>query len=327
MKPDKTPSEIIDYIAEVLKERQNKNLPTYYTISIEQYGSLTPVTERESGSDNFKQLVFKYFSDYNLTAIVVQLFANKSRNTKQPIQVFHIPLKKQNPLVLNGLPEKTAPEIVSTESSIPLHRHYDEKFDLQMRVVRAEMEKQSLLDKIAQLTDRYEDRLKDSENRAKEKINDLQNEVRELENELKEFEREIHRYEREKHNSFGNIALGNIGARIAENFARTDMGTGILKGVLGKDGFNQLQSQLQGAENTNPPQNQTGPGARIIDAGEGDSSREAQMEQIKKAIEALDDTQLKILYDILEYNSRDPRLLPTYANHLAGLKKNAAPNI
>lgn len=324
MKPDKTPSEIIDYIAEVLRERQSKNLPTYYSISIEQFGSLTPVTERESGSDNFKQLVFKYFSDYNLTAILVQLYSNKSRNTKQPLQVFHIPLKKQNPLVLSGVSEKSTPEIIPAESSIPIHRHYDEKFDLQMRVVRAEMEKQSLLDKIAQLTERYEDRLKDNENRAKEKINDLQNEVRDLESEIKEFEREIHRYEREKHNSFGNIALGNIGARIAENFARTDMGTGILKGVLGKDGFTQLQSQLQGTAPQSPeaPKEQ---GARIIETGTGDNPRESQLNYIKKAAEALDENNLKMLYDILEFNSRDPRLLLAYWNQLDSLKKNTPP--
>lgn len=328
MKTDKTPSEIIDYITELLNERQTKNLPTYYSISIEQFGSLTPVAERESGADNFKRQVFKYFSDYNLTAIVVQLFANKSRNTKQPIQVFNIPLKKQNPLVVNGISgvaEKQTPEPAQTES-VPLHRHYDEKFELQMRVLRAEMEKQNLLDKIGQLTERYEDRLKDSENRYKDRINELQDEVRELENEIKDFEREIHRYEQDKHNSFGNIALGNIGARIAENFARTDMGTGILKGVLGKEGFIQLQDQLQGAAKNETPEatTQSAPGARVLDTAQPDSPRETQLQFIKQAAEALDAERLKMLYEILEYNSRDPRLMGAYWNQLDSLKKNGA---
>lgn len=322
MKPDKTPSEIINYITELLRERQSKSIPTYYTISIEQYDRLTPVAVKEEGYENFKQQMFKYLSDYNLTSISVQLFNGKSRNTKNPIQEFKIPLKKQSPVIINGIAEKPNAELVPGESSVPVHRYYDEKFELQMRVMRAELEKQTLVDKITQLTERYEDRIKDNDSRHKERINQLENDIRDLESEIKEFEREIHRYERDKHNAFGNIALGSIGARIAENFARSDMGSGILKGMLGKDGFSQLQGHLQGTESPTPPVQNTEPGARIIEPGavEPNTHHQTSLQFIHKALEGLDDNNLKMLGDILDYNTRDTRLLKAFWEQLESLK-------
>jgi hypothetical protein len=316
MKTDNTPSEIINYIAELLRERQNKSLPTYYTISIEQYNKLTPVAEREEGHENFKKEIFKYISDYNLTSILIQLYTGKSRKSKTPIQEFKIPVKKQDLLILNGLAEKSSPEIAQSENSVPVHRYYDEKFELQMKIMRTEMEKQAFLDKIAQLTDRYEDRIKDNDIRHKERISQLENDIRDLESEVKEFEREIHRYERDKHNAFGNIALGNIGARIAENFARSDMGSGILKG------FTQLQGHIQGSENPTAPIQKSETNARIIETGSGETNnpRQTNLQLILKASESLDENNQKMLCDILDYHTRDTRLLKAFWEQLESLK-------
>ena len=79
---EKIPSAQFDYIGDIIKEREQKSLPTYYTISIEQYDKTTPVAEKEEGYENFKKQILKYTSDYNLTSITIFLFSGKSRNVK-----------------------------------------------------------------------------------------------------------------------------------------------------------------------------------------------------------------------------------------------------
>ena len=146
MKPsDRTPSELFDYIGDIIKEREQKSLPTFYTICIEQYEKVTPVAEKEEGYENYKKQVLKYMSDYNLTSLYIQLFSAKSRNVKTPFQTFKVPLKKQTPSFYLGNTEKNVPEVQQLDSSIPVGRYYDEKFELQMRIMRTEMEKQNFL--------------------------------------------------------------------------------------------------------------------------------------------------------------------------------------
>lgn len=311
---DKSPSEIIQYIGEIIRERQQKSLPTFYTICIEQYEKTTPVLEKEEGYDNFKQEILKYMSDYNLTGITVQLFSGKSRNVKSPFQVFKVPLKKQNPtLFLGSYGKDTSSEVQQLDSSIPVARYYDEKFELQMRIMRIEMEKQSLNERLIQLTERYEERLKEQDVRNEEKLKLLQEEINEKEEEIKEFELEIARYEKEKHNSFGNIALGSISARAIEGFAKSDIGTGVLKGLLGQAGYQTLQGHLAGIENEkeNTPEKQS---ARIIPDEETNSNdpRQVALHYINQVGKKLSDTHLRMLYDMVvlcEQNQQDLQML------------------
>src|SRR5689334_17517444 len=126
MKTDRTPSEVIDYIGEIIREREGKNIPTFYTISIEQYEKLTPVAEKEEGFDNFKKQILKYMSDFNLTGITVDLYTAKSRNVNRAFQTFKVPLKKQNPtIVLSGPDKAGTSEVIELESTIPVGRYYD----------------------------------------------------------------------------------------------------------------------------------------------------------------------------------------------------------
>lgn len=312
---DKTPSEVIDYIGEIIRERQQKSLPTFYTILIEQYDKATPVAEKEEGYENFKQQVLKYMSDYNLTSITVQLFSGKSRNVKSPFQVFKVQLKKQNPAIVLGGFEKPVPDgdVQQIESSIPVGRYYDEKFELQMRIMRTELEKQTLTERLHQLTERYEDKLKEQGKHYEEKIKLLDMEIQHLEQEIQDYEQEIAKTEKDKHNSFGNIALGSISARAIENLAKSDLGTGLLKGLLGKEGFDNLQGHLAGIENEKKIAPDP-PNARIISepSNEPVNARNIAITYIYKTVQALPDTPLRMLYDITqlaEKNVQDLQVL------------------
>lgn len=323
MKPtDRTPSEIIDYIGDLIREREQKSLPTFYTIGIEQYEKNTPVAEKEEGYDNFKKQVMKYMSDYNLTAITVQLFSGKSRNVKSPFQTFKVLLKKQNPSIHLGFIEKEpVNEVQQLESSIPVGRYYDEKFELQMRIMRIEMDKQNLTERLIQLTERYEDKLKDQDSRNAEKIKVLEDQIHELEQEINDFEIEIAKNEKDKHNSFGNIALGSISARAIEGFAKSTMGTGLLKGLLGDAGYETLQGHLAGIENEKieAPDKPT---ARIItDTTSNNDPRTLALNYIQKVGESLPDMYLRMLYDIAETAQKNVQDLQVVWNVMQQIKQ------
>lgn len=322
---DRTPSEVIDYIGDIIREREQKSLPTFYTISIEQYEKTTPVAEKEEGYDNFKKQVMKYMSDYNLTAITVQLFSGKSRNVKTPFQTFKVPLKKQNPTIILGGVEKGSSDAQQLDSSIPVGRYYDEKFELQMRIMRIEMEKQNLAERLIQLTERYEDKLKEQDSRNTEKIKSLEQEIKELEQDIEDFEKEISKNEKDKHNSFGNVALGSISARAIEGFAKSSMGTGLLKGLLGDAGYETLQGHLAGIENekSEPPEKPT---ARIITDPATNSSdpRELALNYIQKVGENLPDMYLRMLYDIVELAQKNIQDLQVVWNLMQQIKQQRA---
>ena len=316
---DRTPSEIIDYIGDIIRERENKSLPTFYTISIEQYEKTTPVAEKEEGYDNFKKQVLKYMSDYNLTAITVQLFSGKSRNVKTPFQTFKVQLKKQNPTIILGGIEKSNNEVQQLDSSIPVSRYYDEKFELQMRIMRIELEKQTLTDRIVQLTERYEDKLKEQDSRNGETVKRMEEEIENLEEEIKELENEILKNEKDKHNSFGNVALGSISARAMEGFAKSNIGTGLLKGLLGEAGYETLQGHLAGIEkekNEVPEK----PTARVITENTTDA-RTVALNYIQKVGESLPDMYLRMLYDIAEIANKNTQDLQVVWNLIQQIKQ------
>lgn len=322
---EKIPSAQFDYIGDIIKEREQKNLPTFYTISIEQYDKATPVAEKEEGYENFKQQILKYTSDYNLTSITVFIFSGKSRNVK-PFQTFKVLLNKQTPTVVFGNTPKETNNIEQIESAIPVSRYYDEKFELQMRIMRVEMEKQSLTERLLQLTERYEDKLKEQGRYNEEKIKQLEQEILELEQEIRDFEKEISKNEKDKHNSFGNIALGSISARAIENLAKSNIGTGVLKGLLGKEGFETLQGHLAGIEqengNNDTPTTQT---ARIItEPTNSTDPRQIVLNYIQKIGQSLPDRELRMLYDIVELTEKNIKDLELLWNVSQQIKQQRA---
>lgn len=318
---DRNPSELIDYIGDIIREREQKSLPTFYTISIEQFEKTTPVAEKEEGYENYKRQVLKYMSDYNLTSITIQLFSGKSRNVKHPFQSFKVPLKKQNPMVMfSGADKDPLPEVQQLESAVPVGRYYDEKFEWQMRIMKTEMEKQTLLERINHLTERYEDRIQEQERMMSEKLNLLQKELDEKNEELREFEEEIARYEKGKHDSFGNIALGSIGSRMVENLAKSDFGTGVLKGLLGKEGYATLQGHLAGIENEQHSIQE--PSARIITEQQNPKDpRQVALSYIQKMASGLSDMHLRLLYDIVELTEKNQQDLQVLWNIVQQIKK------
>ncbi len=310
MKTDqRTPSEIINNIGDIIREREQKKIPTFYTICIDQYGQTTPVLEKEEGYENFKLHAMKYMSDYNLDALLIQLFSGKSRNVKTAFQTFKVPLKKQNPnIVFSGVDKNTSSEVQQLDSSIPVSRYYDEKFEYQMRIMRLENDIQRLTDRIVLLTERNEDKLKDQELKNTEIINNLEDQIKELEEEIKDYEKEIVKNEKDKHNSLGNVTLGGIGSKLIEGFVKSRAGQGVLKGFLGDAGFETLQGHLAGIE-TEKKENNENTDARIISEPETVSTdpREVALNYIRKVGENLTDLHLRMLYDISEATEKTPK--------------------
>lgn len=309
MKNERTPSEIIDFIGDIIKEREGKSLPTFYTISIEQYDKTTAVAEKESGYDNFKQQVLKYMSDYNLNSLSVQLFSGKSRNVKNPFQTFKVSLKKINPSIMLGGVEKEN-EVQQMENSISVSRYYDEKFELQMRIMRSEMDKQSLLDKVNQLIEKYEDKLKEQEGRNVEKTQVLVLKIESQNKQISELERDIERTEKDKHNSIGNVALGSVAGHAIEKFAFSKLGMTLLEGVLGKQGFDNLKGHLSGIESEQKETEQKET-ARIItqpnptETTTAPDQRKLALGYILKVAKGLDDIHLRMIYDIAELSEKN----------------------
>lgn len=213
-------------------------------------------------------------------------------------------MKNQSaPVVLTSAKDVT--KVEQLESSIPVGRYYDEKFDYQMRLMRSEMEKQGLADKLAQIIDKYEEKLKAQEEKNHEKIKELEEEIESLEEDLRDLEKEIARNEREKHNSFGNIALGSIGTKIAENFAKSDVGMGVLKGLLGDSGFETLQGHLKGIEEEKKQELSQNETARVVTQNDTNNPRQVALNYIQKVGETLPDMYLRFLYDIVEMGAKN----------------------
>ena len=322
---ERTPSEVIDHIADIIKEREQKNLPTFFTISIEQFEKTTPVAEKEKGYENFKQQVLKYMTDYQLTAIGVKLYSGQSRNSVKPFQEFKVQLVKTKPNVVFSTKGSTQESnIEQLESAVPLHRYYDEKFELQMRIMRIEMDKQTLSERVLQLTERYEDKIKEQELRFVEKLKLIETEKQELEDEIKDYEKEIAKNEKDKHNSFGNIALGSISSRAIENLAKSDLGTGVLKSLLGDAGYQTLQGHLAGIESdkqNSEPQKET---ARIITQTNPTDPRQVALNFIQAVAEKLPDMYLRMLYDIADMsqkNTQDLQVIWNVAQQIAEQRK------
>ncbi len=327
MKNDRTPSEMIDHIGDIIREREQKSLPTFFTISIEQFEKITPVTVKECGYENFKTQVLKYMTDYQLTALKVQLYTGKSRNSNKSFQEFNVQLKKTKPAITFGNPPKESDnEIQQFENSIPMHRYYDEKFEMQMRIMRIEMEKQGLLERVLHLTEKYEDKLKEQDLRGFEKTKNLEQEVQTLKDTIRDFEQDVAKNEKDKHNSFGNIALGSISSRAIENFAKSNLGTGVLKSLLGPDGYQTLQGHLAGIESEQEKQIQTPQKetARIIT--NTNDPRQTALNFILAVCEKLADTPLRMIYDIVllsQKNAEDLKIVWNVANQINEKRKNA----
>lgn len=291
---------MIEHIGEVINERLAQKLPTYFSIAIEQYGKLTPVVFKQENFENFKKLMLKYTSNFELNSIQVELFNGKSRNAKNAFQTFRIPLKKED-LKTIVVKERDDTKVEQLENSVSIGRYYDEKFEYQRRILVIEMEKTNLLEKVNNLIEKYEDKLKAQEEKQHEKVKELEEEIESLNEDIHQLEKEIAKNEREKHNSLGNIALGTVGAKMMENFAKSEMGMGVIKGLLGTNGFETLQGHLKGIEQEQTERKET---SRII-TKEEKGAREIALEFIQKVGESLDDQHLRMLYDIAELTAKN----------------------
>jgi hypothetical protein len=324
-----TPSELIEHVAQIIKEREAKQIPTFYTIKIEQYGKLTPVAEREQGADNFKTQMLKFTSDYKASALVVELFHGKSAKVKNPFQTFNVYLTKQNVPVYLGntdLEVQNDNSVQQIDSGIPAHRHFEEKMDLQLRFLNSEMDKRLLTERLNNIVERYEEKLKDQERRAEEKMKSLEDKTAEQQQLINDFEQEIGKYEKQKHNSFGNLALGSIGSHLVENLLKSRAGAGLLKGFLGDAGYETMQTHLNGI-NEEPKQLPAVSNDRVVSEPEPNDPRSVALRYIMQVAQAQADLGLRMIYDICEVSAANPQDLEAlwrFAQEIKQARANAA---
>lgn len=222
-----TPYEQIKFIHEVIKDRQDKNQPTFFSVKVERFGEITPMVNKEQGS-NFYETILQYLTKYDLSALLIELYNGKSHNVKEPFQQFRLVLKKTGDISLGAVNNDNL-QVTPTEVIISPEKHFFSMAEKERQVMMLEFD-------IKRLT--YENEELKRKNKKKK-------------NYIEELEGELGKSEKDKKNSLGNLSFGMIGANAIESFAKSPFGLGILKNVLGAN--QEVLNGLLGTTQTSEP--------------------------------------------------------------------------
>lgn len=290
--------EQIRFINDVIKDRAQKNQPTFFSIKLERLGVLTPLVTKEEG-DNFYETILNYLTKYDVTALLVELFNGKSRSVKEPLQTYKIFIKKNTEIALGGTNNNHEAEIISAETSISPEKHF---------YTMAEKERTNIMQelKIKQLEWEIEVlRKKNKKKKAR----------------IEELETSIYKSEKDKKHSLGNVSLGSITSNAFENFMKSDFGLGILKNVFGAK--EETLKGLLGEEEIFPrTENETKSTATlIVEKKHSEKAEEQQklspeqkirLEVIKKINDFMlssNDGVLRLYYELIQLCAKDIPLL------------------
>lgn len=285
-----SPYEQIRFINDAIKDRQEKNQPTFFSVKLERFGALTPLAVKENG-ENFYETIIQYLTRYDMTALIVELFSGKSHNVKEPFQSFKIAVKRSAELAApNQEPEL---RLSPAESVITTEKHFFTMAEKERQVMMLEFDLKRL---------QYENQELKKKNKKKK-------------NYIAQLEAELGKSEKEKKNSLGNVSLGLVGANALEGFAKSSFGLGILKNVFGmkEDTLNGLLGQNENtslSETSNEPKSK----ASIITKQESivkepETKEEKYRAEIKKFIlqflDSCDDKTLRLYYELIQYLGAD----------------------
>lgn len=288
-----SPYEQIRFINDAIKDRQDKNQPTFFSIKLERMGALTPLATKEDGA-TFYDTVIKYLSKYTVSALIVELYSGKSHNVKNPFQTIKINLNRTADLgSVSVLPSEEEIKVTPAESIVTAEKHF---FSL------AEKERQLML-------------LEFENKRLQHELEQLQKKNKKRKRYILELEDELSKTEKDKKNSLGNVTLGLAGANAIESFAKSSFGMGILKTVFGmkEETLNGLLGDAKAPEPTaTEPKstatliktNTAGTEVPIPPAGQP-TVRDGIKSQIVRFLDGVDEPTLNLYYELIQYLGTD----------------------
>lgn len=286
-----TPYEQIRFINEVIKDRQEKNQPTFFSIKLDRFGALTPLATKENGV-TFYETIIQYLTKYDLSALIVELYNGKSHNVKEPFQTFKIVVKRNADI--SGLCDSNELKVTPSETVITSEKHFFSMAEKERQVMLLEFDIKRL---------QYENEELRKKNKKKKQY-------------IAELEAELGKTEKAKKNFLGNVSLGLAGANALESFAKSSFGLGILKNVFGMkeetlSGL--LGTDLSQGEQQSPETKST---ASIISkpeekpqAKEPQTKEEKYRAEIKTFInqflDSCNDQTLRTYYELIQYLGAD----------------------
>ncbi len=285
-----SPYEQIRFIADAIKDRQDKNQQTFFNVKLERFGALTPLAVREPGA-NFYETVIQYLTRYDLTALIVELYSGKSHNVKEPFQTIRINIKRGAEISGLSLPDE--PKLSPTENVITTEKHFFSMAEKERQVMLLEFDIKRL---------QYENEELKKKNKKKKRY-------------IQELEAELGKVERDKKNSFGNVSLGLVGANALEGFVKSEVGTGLLKGLFGAKP--EMLEGVLGSQQSPPTKEETPESkstASIIAEEKKPLSKEEKIRQdiktyIYQFLDASSDTTLRLYYELMLYLGADNKIL------------------
>lgn len=283
-----SPYEQVRFIRDVIKDRTDKSQPTFFSVKLESFGSLTPLVDKEQGS-LFYDTIIQYLMRYDLSALVVELYRGKSHNIKEPFQSFRILIKRSPNVNLSGFEKREDLIHANAETIISPEKHFQSMATKEFDLLRLQYEN---------------DVLKKKNKKKKEYI--------------KQLERELQKAEKEKANSLGNVTLSTVASGAMEKFARSQFGIGLLKDVFGaKD---EVINGLLGTETEEGNVEEKKSTATIVkkdtpekeepkNLSENEKIRLQILKQITSLLESSDDAVLRLYYELILLIGKDLSLL------------------
>lgn len=295
-----TPYEQIRFINDAIKDRQDKNQATFFSVKLERFGALTPLATKQNG-ETFYETIIQYLTKYDMTAMVVELYNGKSHNVKDPFQTFKIIVKRN--AELSGLADfKEDLKVSPTETVITSEKHFFSMAEKERQVMMLEFDLKRL---------QYE-------------IEELKKKNKKKKNYIQELEAELGKTERDKKQSLGNVSLGMVGANALEGFAKSAFGIGILtkvfgmkpetlNGLLGTDGIGETQpaneTKSVASLITSEPQAEQKSELLQQAVAQPLTKEQQKRQEVKKFIvEFLDscpDATLRLYYELIQYLGSD----------------------
>jgi len=290
-----SPYEQIKFINDAIKDRQEKNEPTFFSVKVERNGELTPMVNKEQGA-NFYETILQYLTKYDLSALIIELYHGKSHNIKEPFQNFKLILKKSPNITLGNNQIKDGLTITPAEAFISPEKHFVSLVEKERQVMLLEFDNKRL---------QYE-------------FDELKRKYKKKKNYVEQLESELGSQEKNKKNSLGNVSFGMIGANAIESFAKSDFGIGILKNIFGakQDVLNGLLGITEG-EKKEDTISETKSTATIITKSSDEKIPVTEEEKIRAGLKTFihdffnksNDTVLRMYYELIQNLGTDTETL------------------
>lgn len=201
---NETPKETIQKITGVLKKKEDKKIPYYYSIRAEIAGGVVQIADRETGLQNFIAEMKRLLAHDKPEMVIVEVFTGKSKKVREAQTTWQFYLNPSQSLqIQQGFALSGTPEVVKSETFTDNETHYREKLDLQEKRLNADFEKRLM---------EYEMKRKD------EKIDELKKELDELDKYAEGLEKQLEK--RPQFTGLGGINLLDMGSYMLEGFIK-----------------------------------------------------------------------------------------------------------